>query len=66
MAGNYKFWLLEDAEIAKRLGIETEEGATGDIYIVRQCGTPFNKASPRTNVFGFEFSSERIISGPEV
>ena len=66
MAGNYKFWLLEDSEIAKRLGIETQEGATGDIYIVRQAGTPFNKAKACCNVFGFQFSSEKVITGQEV
>ena len=65
MAGNYKFWLLEDAEIAQKLNIDTSEGANGDIYVVRQAGTPFNRAKPCMDVFGFQFSSERIITGKQ-
>lgn len=65
LAGHYKFWLLEDPEIAKVLGIPTER-PTGDIYVVRQAGTPFNKAKACCNIFGFQFSSELLMRGDEV
>ncbi len=52
MAGNYKFWLLEDPVVAKTLGIDTER-VTGDIYVVRQADSPFNRSKASADIFGF-------------
>ena len=43
MAGHYKFWILEDAELATKLGIDTTR-PTGDIYVVREANPNFNSA----------------------
>lgn len=65
MAGHYKFWLLEDPLVAQTLGIDTSR-PTGDIYIVRPANRAFNTARSNVNVFGFEFTSERHMTGDEV
>ena len=65
MAGHYKFWLLEDSVVAQTLGIDTTR-PTGDIYVVREANTHFNKARGTASIFGFHFSSERLMTGDEV
>lgn len=65
MAGNYKFWLVEDPVVAKTLGIESES-VTGDVYVVRQADSAFNKSKPSANIFGFHFSSELLMKGAQV
>lgn len=42
MAGHYKFWVVEDATVAKTLGIDTERQPTGDVYVVREANPIFN------------------------
>ena len=66
MAGNYKFWYIEDKSVAKTLGIDTSKGTTGDIYIVRAADPNFTSSKPTSNIFGFKFSSEILMAGPEV
>lgn len=35
---HYKYWVLEDAQLAKRLGIDK----AGDLYVIRETDTVFN------------------------
>ena len=65
MAGHYKFWILEDPVVAQTLGIDTSR-PTGDIYVVREANPVFNSAQATANIFGFKYSSHRLISGEEV
>ena len=65
MAGHYKFWLLEDPAVAQTLGIDTTR-PTGDIYVVREANPYFNKARGQASIFGFHYSSERLMTGDEV
>jgi len=65
MAGHYKFWLLEDPVVAQTIGIDTTR-PTGDIYVVREANPHFNKAKAQASIFGFEYSSERLMTGDEV
>ena len=32
---HFKYWFVEDAELAKQLGIDTAESNAGDVYLVR-------------------------------
>lgn len=66
MAGNYKFWYIEDKNVAKTLGIDTSKGTTGDIYTVRAADPNFTSSKPTSNIFGFKFTSEILMTGPEV
>lgn len=65
MAGHYKFWLCDDPQIAKMLGIDTER-PTGDIYVVREANKHFNRAKPQTKIFGFPYSCELLMKGDQV
>lgn len=65
MSGHYKFWILEDPVIAKTLGIDTSR-PTGDIYAVREANPVFNSDVGTADVFGFKYSSRRIITAEEV
>lgn len=65
MAGHYKFWLCDDANVAKTLGIDTSR-PTGDIYVVRESNKHFNSAKPKANIFGFNYSCERLMTGDQV
>ena len=65
MAGHYKFWILEDPIVAQTLGIDTTR-PTGDIYVVREANPHFNAAKGTADVFGFKFSSQRLMTGQEV
>jgi len=65
MSGNYKFWILEDPVIAKTLGIDTTR-PPGDIYVVREANPVFNPDKGTADVFGFKYSSRRIITAEEV
>ena len=62
MAGHYKFWILEDPVVAHTLGIDTTR-PTGDIYVVREANPHFNAAKGTADVFGFKFSSQRLMTG---
>ena len=65
MAGHYKFWLLEDPVVAKTLGIDTSS-STGDIYVVREANPVFNSDKATADIFGFKFSSRRLMTADEV
>ena len=65
MAGHYKFWILEDPVVAQTLGIDTSR-PTGDIYVVREANPVFNSDAATSDVFGFRFSSRRLMTGEEV
>ena len=65
MAGHYKFWIVEDPVIAKTLKIDTTR-PTGDIYVVREANPVFNSDAATSDIFGFKFSSSRLMTAEEV
>ena len=65
MAGHYKFWIVEDRTVAKTLGIDTER-PSGDIYVVREANPIFNQDRATADIFGFKFSSRRLMTADEV
>ena len=62
MAGHYKFWICENPAIAKMIGIDTER-PTGDVYMLREANKHFNDTKANCNIFGYQFSSERLMTG---
>ena len=65
MAGHYKFWILEDPVVAKTLAIDTSR-PTGDIYVVREVNPVFNSDAATSDIFGFKYSSRRLMTAEEV
>ncbi len=57
-----KYWICEDAKLAKELGIETP----GDIYMLREAETPFNNKKANIDICDFPFTSERLVTSQEL
>ena len=57
-----KYWICEDAKLAKELGIETP----GDIYMLREAETPFNNKKANIEICDFPFTSERLVTSQEL
>ena len=62
---HYKFWLVEDPELAKQMKIETEDTAAGDIYLLRPSSI-FSLDMPNTKLCGYDYYSTKILSGEDV
>lgn len=60
-----KFWIVEDKELARQLKISTEPEDIGDLYLVRM-SSEFNNFDANTNLSGYKFKSEKILSCDEV
>ena len=61
---HYKFWMLEDKELANKLKIDTER--QGDVYLVREAETPFNKQGGDVDISGYSFSSEKFLTAEQM
>lgn len=63
---HYAYWLVNDEEIAKQMGLDTSEESVGDIYLVRK-ESPFTrglKANIKLN--DYDFVSEKILTSKQV
>lgn len=56
---NLHFWTVEDTKMARELGIDTSK-TDGDIYVIRETQTAFNKSKPTITIFDYPFSTELI------
>lgn len=65
MAGHYKFWVIQDPDVAKNLGVSTED-STGDIYVVREVNPIFNSTQATTRAFGYDFSTSLVMKAADV
>jgi hypothetical protein len=62
---HFKFWFLEDPELAKQLNINTSDESAGDVYLVRPA-SPFNLAKSNTKLCGYDFTSHRLLTGQDI
>lgn len=62
---HFKFWLLEDADLAKSLHIDTTEAAAGDVYLVRP-SSPFNLGKSNAKLCGYDFTSTKLLTGVDI
>ena len=60
------YWMVDDKEIARQLGIPTDDQSVGDIYIFRPKSVFTEGKKPNVNMNGYEFVSEKILSWKQV
>ena len=61
---HFKFWLVEDPDLAKQLNISTDDSNAGDIYIIRP-SSPFNLGKANVKLCGYDYTSNRILTQEE-
>ena len=61
---NYRYWLVDDKEIAAKLQIDTTK--PGQVYLIREAQTAFNNKEGNVNIHGFDFSSERLLTREQI
>ena len=61
---HYKFWMLEDKELATKLNIDTAK--QGDIYLIRETDTPYNTTPANVDITGYQFSSEKFLTAEQM
>ena len=61
---HYKFWMVEDKELADKLKIDTER--QGDVYLVREAKTPFNKQEGEIDISGYQSSTEKFLTAEQM
>lgn len=59
---HFKYWIVEDLELAKKLGIEKP----GDVYCIRETETPFNTKPANLDICDFPYTSERLLTVQEI
>jgi hypothetical protein len=57
-----KYWVCDDAKIAKQLGLTTE----GDLYILRQTQTPFCDKPPNISICDYPYTVEKIATAEKM
>lgn len=53
-----KYWVCDDAAIAKKLGITTQ----GDLYLLRQTHTPYSDKPANVSICDYPFTVEKIAN----
>lgn len=62
---HFKFWFLDDQNLAKTLKIETSDSAAGDVYIVRP-SSQFNLTKPNCKLCDYDYSSSKILTSEDI
>lgn len=62
---HFKFWTLENEELAKQMNISTDDSAAGDIYIVRPASA-FNLGKPNIKLSDYDFTCTRILTNEDL
>ena len=62
---HFKYWMVEDKELAKQMGIATEDTNSGDVYLLRPA-SPYNLAKSNVKLCGYDYTSSRILTAEEI
>ena len=62
---HYQYWVVTDPELAKSMGISTNEEDIGDLYVLRKASTFTQGSTPNINLRGYDYISERIRSASD-
>jgi anthranilate/para-aminobenzoate synthase component II len=60
---HFKYWVVDNKELAKKLKINTDE-EVGNVYMVRQ-STEFNFNKKNINLCGYDFHCEKILTAKD-
>jgi hypothetical protein len=62
---HFKYWMVEDKELAKQMGIATEDQNSGDVYLMRPA-SPYNLGKSNVKLCGYDYSSHRILTANDI
>ena len=63
---NYQFWLINDEEIAKKMGIKTDVENVGDLYVVRKESLYTRGEKPNVKLNCYDYISEMVVSAEKL
>ena len=63
---HYKYWMIDNPEVAKALNISTLPEHIGDVYMIRKHSEYTPKVKPNISIQGYDYISEKLMARGDV